>query len=74
MNNYSLVRKGVFRLVKNAKGLEFPEGNSKFALDRLVNMYSPHTALSILTLKVELCISKWESIEKNPDELISNLG
>ena len=37
-----------FGFVRNAKSLEFPEGNCKFASDRLENKYAPHMALSLL--------------------------
>ena len=42
--------------------------------DKLISKYVQHTALSLLKLKNELHDSKLESIERDPDECISNLG
>ena len=42
-----------FNLVKNVKNADFTEGNWKIAWDRLVSMYSLHTASSLLKLKNE---------------------
>ena len=42
-------------------------------MDRLVSKYAPHTASSLLKLKIEFHNSKLESIDKDPDEWISHL-
>ena len=68
----SSVEKVVFGLVRNTESLEFPERNCKVSWDRLVNKYALYTALSLLKLKSEFHNSKLESIEKDPDEWISN--
>ena len=52
INTISSVRKIAFHLVRNAKSLEFPKGNSKVAWDRLVSKYALYTASSMLKLKV----------------------
>ena len=39
----------------------------------MANKYSPHTASSLLMLKIELHNSKLESAYKHPDEWITNL-
>ena len=63
----------LFGLVKNAKSEDLLEGNCKGTWDRLVSMYALHTAWSLLKLKSEFHNSKLESINKVPDEWISNL-
>ena len=73
INTSSSVGKVAFRLIRNAKSADFLEWNSKIDLDRLVSKYAPHTALFLLMLKSEFCISKLEKIKNDSDELISNL-
>ena len=73
INTSSSVGKVAFRLARNAKGADFPNGNCTIAWDRLVSEYTLHTALSLLKLKSNLHKIKLESIKKDPDELISNL-
>ena len=62
-----------FRLVKNCKSAEFPEGNAKLAWDRLNSKYESKTVPSLLKLKKNFANSKLESVENNPDEWISEL-
>ena len=62
-----------FGLVRNAKGADFSERNCKITWDMLVSKYALHTASSLLNFKSEFHDRKLESIEKNPDEWISNL-
>ena len=73
INTRFSIRKVVFGLVRNVKSADFLEENCKIAKDRLVSKYAPHAALSLLKLKNEFHNSKLESIEKDLDELISNL-
>ena len=54
INTSSLVDKALFRLVFNAKSLEFPKSNSNVAWDELVNLYALHTASFVLKMKSEL--------------------
>ena len=48
INTSSSVLKVLFRLVKNAKSLDYPEGNCNVTWNRQVSKYAPHTALSLL--------------------------
>ena len=73
INNNSSVGKVGFGLDHNAKHLEFPEGNYKLALARLVNQHASHTASSLLKLKSEFDHSKLDLIEKVPNKWISKL-
>ena len=73
INTSSSIGKVEFRLMKNAKSEDFPEENCKVVKDRLVSKYAPHTALSLLKMKSEFHNSKFESVEKDPDEWISHL-
>ena len=59
--------------MSNAKSADFSKGNCKIAWDMLVSRYASHTTSSLLKLKSELHNSKLESIEKDPNEWISNL-
>ena len=70
INANSSVEKVAFKLVKNAKSEDFPKGKCKIAWGRLVSKYAPHTASSLLKLKSELHDSKFESMEKDPNEWI----
>ena len=63
----------MFRLVKNVKSEDFPEGNCKVAWERLVSKYALHIASSLLKLKNEFHNSKLEWIDKDPNEWISHL-
>ena len=73
INTMSSVREVMSELVCNSKGLKFPKGNCKVAKYRLVNKYAPHTASSLLNLKSEFNNSKFDSVEKDSDKMISNL-
>ena len=68
INTNSSMGKVAFGLVKNAKSVDFPEGNCKVAWDRLVSKYAPHTASSLLKLKSKFHNSKLDSIDKNSDK------
>ena len=70
----SSVGKVTFGLVRNVKSADFLEGNSKIAWNRLVSNYASHAAFSWLKLESELHNGKFELIEKDPDEWISNLS
>ena len=48
-------------------------GLATIAWDRLINKYASHTALFLLKLTTDLHNIKFESMEKNTDEWISNL-
>ena len=73
INTSSSVGKLAFELVKNAKSKDFLEGNCRVAWDRLISKHAPHTASSLLKLKSEFRNSKLESLNKDPNELISHL-
>ena len=49
------------------------QGNCTLALNRFVNIYAPHAALSLLKLKIEFYGSNSDSIEKDPNEWILTL-
>ena len=65
--------KVAFSLVKNCKTAKYPEGNCKLAWDRLVAKYSPKTAPSLLKLKKNFANSQLESVDKHPDEWMTEL-
>ena len=65
--------KVAFSLVKNCKTTEYPEGNVQMMWDRLEAKYAPKTAPSLLKLKKKFANSKLDSIEKHPDEWITEL-
>ena len=65
INTSYSVGKPACGLVHNGKSKEFPEGNFKFAWDRQVNMFVPHTTASVLKLKSDFHNSKLTSIEKD---------
>ena len=63
-----------FKLVMNCKREpDFQEGNCHLAWDRLVTKYEPYTATSNLNLKNRFENSALVSIDKDPDEWISEL-
>ena len=72
INTSSSVGKVAFRLVRNGKSADFLEGKLQDHMDRLVSKCAPHTASSLLKIKSKFHNSKLESIEKDPDEWISN--
>jgi len=65
--------KVAFRLVKNSKSSEYPEGNCKLAWDRLVAKYAPRSTPSLLKLKKQFENSKLESVETDPEDWVSEL-
>ena len=73
INTSSSVGKVAFGLVKNTKSADFPQGNCKIALDRLVSQHAPHSASSLLKLKRKFHNRKQELIEEDPDKQILNL-
>ena len=62
-----------FRLVKNCKTSEYPEGNCKMAWDRLVAKFAPRSTPSLLKLQKEYENSKLESSTRDPEDWISEL-
>ena len=56
-----------FKLVKNSKNSDFPEGNCNLAWARLTTKYAPRTAPSLLKLKREFNESSLENVRKDPD-------
>ena len=68
----SSVGKVAFGLMRNVSA-DFPEGHCKIAWDGLVSKYALHTASSLFKLKNKFHNSKFELMEKDPDEWISNL-
>ena len=73
VNHTTKEGKVAFSLVKNCKTSDFPEGNCKFAWDRLVAKYAPKTAPSLLKLKKQFANSKLGDADKHPDEWITEL-
>ena len=65
--------KVAFRLVKNCKSAEYPEGNCKLAWSRLVAKYAPKSTPSLLKLKKKYENSKLTKVVRDPDEWISEL-
>lgn len=72
INHKSIGGKVAFRLVKNSKSVEYPEGNCRDAWNRLVAKYSPKTTSSLLKMKKKFENSKLED-GKDPEEWISYL-
>lgn len=72
INHKSTPGKVAFRLVKNSKSVEYPEGNCRDAWNRLVAKYSPKTTSSLLKMKKKFENSKLED-GKDPEEWISYL-
>ena len=62
-----------FRLVKNSKSSDYPEGNCKVAWDRLVAKYAPKSLPSLLKYKKKFENSKLDSAEKDTEDWISEL-
>ena len=62
-----------FSLVKNCKTNEYPKGNLKLKWDRLVTKSAPKTAPSLLKWKKKFANNKLDSVEKHPDEWITEL-
>ena len=62
-----------FSLVENCKTNEYPEGNLRLTWDRLVTKYALKTAPSLLKWKKKFANSKLDSVEKHPDEWITEL-
>ena len=71
INTSSLAGKVAFSLVCNTKSPEFPKRNFKIAW--IINVYAPHTALSLLKLMSKFHNSKVDSVEEDLGEWISNL-
>ena len=62
-----------FSLVKNCKTNEYPEENLKLTWDRLVTKQALKTAPSQLKWKKKFANSKLDSVEKHPDEQITEM-
>lgn len=73
INHTTRQGKVAFSLVKNCKTTEYPEGNINLMWSRLEAKYAPKTAPSLLKLKKKFANSKLDSIEKHPDEWITEL-
>ena len=52
LNTSASVGKMAFWLMRNVKSQEFTKGNWQLAWDRLVHEYAPHTASSLLKLRM----------------------
>ena len=65
--------KVAFRLVKNSKSGDYPEGNCKVAWDRLVAKYAPKSLPSLLKYKKKFENSKLDSARTDPEDWISEL-
>jgi len=65
--------KVAFRLIKNCKSDDFPEGNCKLACELLVKKYEPHTVPKLLKLKKEFTNKRLEDVSQDPDEWITEL-
>ena len=65
--------KVAFKLVKNSKNSDYPEGNCNMAWSRLTAKYAPRTAPSLLKLKREFNNSSLENVRKDPDVWILKL-
>ena len=62
-----------FGFGKSVKSSDFLLGNCKIAWDGLISMYAPHMVTFLFKLKSEFHNSKLKSMQKEPDEWISNL-
>ena len=58
INTNSTIGKIVFGLMRNAKSLDFPEGNCKITMNQLVNKHASYIASSLLKLRNEFPTSK----------------
>ena len=65
--------KVAFRLVKNCKSTDYPEGNCKLAWSRLVAKYAPKSTPSLLKLKKRYENSKLTEVIRDPEDWISEL-
>ena len=65
--------KVAFRLVKNSKSKDYPEGNCKIAGDRLQAKYASKSFPSLLKHRKNFENSKLESVDEDPDEWFSKL-
>ena len=73
INTSSFDGKVEFKLVKNAKSVDFLEENCKVVWNFLVSKYALHTASSLIKLKSEFHNSKLELIDMDLDKWISHL-
>ena len=62
-----------FRLIKNSRSKDYPEGNSKVAWDRYRAKYNSKSLPSLLKKKKRFDNSRLESVETDPDDWISEL-
>ena len=73
MNCSTIKGKVAFRLVKNCKSSEYPEGNSRLVWKRLNAKFASKTTTSLLGLKKRYENSSLQDPEDDPDDWISKL-
>lgn len=73
MNSKTNRGKVAFRLVKNCRSSDYPEGNVKLAWDRLVAKFAPKNTPSLLKLKRDFENSSLAGIQIDPEDWISEL-
>ena len=73
INTETNAGKVAFKLVKNSKNSDYPEGNCNMAWSRLTAKYALRTAPSLLKLKREFNNSSLKNVQKDPDVWISKL-
>ena len=73
MNSDSSRGRVAFRLVKNCKSSEYPEGNSRLAWRRLNAKFASKTTTSLLGLKKRYENSSLQDPQDDPDDQISKL-
>jgi len=73
MNSVSNRGKIVFRLVKNSRSSEYPEGNSRLAWKRLNSKFASKTSATLLMWKKKFENSRLQDPEDDPDDWISEL-
>jgi hypothetical protein len=62
-----------FRLVKNCRTKEYPDGNSFMAWERLKSKYAPRTSCSLMKHKKKYENSSLGDATKDPDDWISSM-
>ena len=62
-----------FKIVKQAKTVDNPDGNPYLALENLTNKYEAKTAPNFIELKGQFTNSKLSNDEDDPDEWITHL-
>ena len=73
INHKTARGKAAFGIIEHCKTSKYLDGNCKMAWDRMIANYVPKMTLSMLQLEKEFEISKFENVEKDLEDWVSDL-